>query len=577
MKASDYIAETLAARNVPAVFELIGGMITHMVDSIHIHGKTPIISMRHEQGAAFAAEAAGRLLGDTPSVAMATSGPGATNLLTGIGSCYFDSSPAIFITGQVNRHEQKGDRAIRQLGFQETNIAAMAAPVAKGIFQVNDAEDLPQVLDDAFQMATTGRRGPVLVDIPMDVQRDQVSTPVRAVSQKTEHRALDPSRSEEVLQAVLKACKPLILAGGGIRSSQALDAFRDFTQVAGIPVVHSLMACDVLAYSEPLNVGMIGSYGNRWANLALDQCDCLIVLGSRLDVRQTGADVKGFKGTRPIFHFDLEAGEINNRVQECIASISDLSPALMSLAQTFAGQRELIEARIAPWMTQIQVLRSLWPDTAELAGSPGINPNAFMHQLSKALPMAGAYLIDVGQHQMWAAQSLELGDRQRFLTSGGMGSMGFALPASVGAAVCLKGQPVVMIAGDGGFQCNIQELSTVAHLELPVKMVIVNNECHGMVRQFQESYFGSRYQSTLWGYAAPNFERIAKAYDIDAKTVSNIHDVEQALSWFAEDPESPALLQVMIDSKANAYPKLAFGKGMSSMEPQVQPIEMEST
>ncbi len=177
MKASDYIAETLAARKVPAVFELIGGMITHLVDSIHVIGKTPIISMRHEQAAAFAAEASGRILGDTPGVAMATSGPGATNLLTGIGSCFFDSSPAVFITGQVNRHEQKGDRAIRQLGFQETDIAAMAAPITKRVFRVNDADDLPQILDDAFRIATTGRRGPVLIDIPMDVQRDQVTAP----------------------------------------------------------------------------------------------------------------------------------------------------------------------------------------------------------------------------------------------------------------------------------------------------------------------------------------------------------------------------------------------------------------
>jgi len=190
---------------------------------------------------------------------------------------------------------------------------------------------------------------------------------------------------------------------------------------------------------------------------------------------------------------------------------------------------------------------------------------------------AGAFVIDVGQHQMWSAQSLELSTSQRFLTSGGMGSMGFALPAAIGAAVCLKGQPVVMIAGDGGFQCNIQELQTVAHLGLPVKMVVINNECHGMVRQFQESYFHARYQSTMWGYSAPDFSRIADAYGIASRTIANPSDISETLEWFAAEDQTPGLLQVMIDPMANAYPKLAFGRGMSSMEPHAQPLEMEGT
>lgn len=576
MKASDYIAETLAVRKVPAVFELIGGMITHMVDSIHVLGKTPIISMRHEQGAAFAAEAAGRILGDIPGVAMATSGPGATNLLTGIGSCFFDSSPAVFITGQVNRHEQKGERAIRQLGFQETDIAAMAAPITKKVFRVNDAEELPQILEDAFHIATSGRRGPVLIDIPMDVQRDQVTAEVRPLPGRRDLGVLSTAFAEDALKAVLKSAKPLVLAGGGIRSGLAIEAFRNFVRQANIPVVHSLMASDVVGFGDSLNVGMIGSYGNRWANLALNDCDCLIVLGSRLDVRQTGSDTEGFKGERPIFHVDIESGEINNRVVDCYATVSDLKPALDVLADVFAGNATQIAKQIEPWTREIAALRAKWPDTEELS-IPGINPNRFMHQLSQSMTDAGAYIVDVGQHQMWSAQSLELSTEQRFLTSGGMGSMGFALPASIGAAVCLKGQPVVMIAGDGGFQCNIQELQTIAHLGLPVKMVVINNECHGMVRQFQESYFHARYQSTMWGYSAPDFRRIADAYGIDSRTVTAPADVDQALRWFASDPKVPNLLQVMVDPMANAYPKLAFGRGMSSMEPHAQPLEMEGT
>lgn len=576
MKASDYIAQTLAARRVPAVFELIGGMITHLIDSIHVHGQTPIVSMRHEQGAAFAAEAAGRIAGDTPGVAMATSGPGATNLLTGIGSCYFDSSPAVFITGQVNRHEMKGQRAVRQLGFQETDIAAMAEPITKAVFRVASAEQLPQILDDAFRIATTGRRGPVLIDIPMDVQRDPVSAPLRPIPPLPVRAPFDEGFARDTLKAVLQARKPLILAGGGIRSAQALESFRRFVAAASIPVVHSLMACDVLATNDPLNAGMIGSYGNRWANLAISECDCLIVLGSRLDVRQTGADVRGFKGDRPIFHVDVEPGELNNRVTDCFTAVADLSSALEAFANVFEPHGAQIAANCAGWTQSIAVLRSQWPDTSELS-VPGINPNVFMHRLARAFPSAGAFVVDVGQHQMWAAQSLELSASQRFLTSGGMGSMGFALPASIGAAVCLRGQPVVTIAGDGGFQCNIQELQTAAHLGLPIKMVVINNQCHGMVRQFQESYFGSRYQSTMWGYSAPDFSRVAEAYGIPARTVSDPADMQRALGLFAADDRGPSLLQVMIAPEANAYPKLAFGHGMSSMEPQVKPIEMEGT
>jgi acetolactate synthase-1/2/3 large subunit len=230
----------------------------------------------------------------------------------------------------------------------------------------------------------------------------------------------------------------------------------------------------------------------------------------------------------------------------------------------------------ASWRAQIEEWKLQWPDTAELNGVPGINPNMLMHQLSVASPSAGAYVIDVGQHQMWAAQSLDIGPDQRFLTSGGMGSMGFALPAAIGAAFSTD-RPVVVVAGDGGFQCNIQELQTVVRNRLPIKIVIINNLCHGMVRQFQESYFDARYQSTLWGYSSPDFERVAAGYGIASRTAANPEDVDAALRWLWEDPGQPALLQVAVDTYANVYPKIAFGRPITEMEPFAKPIEMEST
>lgn len=576
MKASDYIAKYLAAKKVPAVFELSGGMITHLLDSLSRDGNTQIVSMHHEQAAAFAAEAAGRIAG-IPGVAMATSGPGATNLLTGIGSCYFDSSPAIFITGQVNSYEQKGNRAIRQLGFQETDIVSIATPITKWAIKVRSAIELPSILDKAFELASTGRPGPVLIDIPMDVQRDPLDDPpLPSASHAVSALQVSDPDLTGLRDALVNAKKPLILAGGGIRAARAETLFREFVEMLGIPVVHSLMAVDLLPYRHPLNVGLIGSYGNRWANLSLHEADCLLVLGSRLDVRQTGAQTREFKGDRPIFHVDCEAGEINNRIVGCHAIVAELRSALRALGDHLGPWCTQLSENSLAWRAAIDAWRQQWPDTAELDGIEGINPNVFMHCLSQSSP-ASAYVVDVGQHQMWAAQSLELSGSQRFLTSGGMGSMGFGLPAAVGAAVALTGKRVTCIAGDGGFQCNIQELETVAHHGLNLKMVVLNNRCHGMVRQFQESYFHGRYQSTMWGYSTPDFSRVAAAYGIASRTVEAPSEVDSSVHWLNHEADGPALLQVMISSRANVYPKLAFGHGMDSMEPQVAPVGMEGS
>jgi len=464
VKASDYIAAVLRHRGVKSVFEVSGGMITHMLDSIHRLGGIRVVSVHHEQAAAFAAEACGRMTG-IPGVALATSGPGATNLLTGIGSCYFDSSPAVFLTGQVNREEQKGDRRIRQLGFQETDIVTMAAPVTKAAWKVRTAEELPSLLDGAFALAVEGRPGPVLLDIPMDVQRLDIQSDPAQRSAPGPAAAISPDTAavESALELVLAARRPLVLAGGGIRSARAGVQFRRFARLLGIPVVNSLMAADVLPFDDELRLGMIGTYGNRWANVAMGNSDCLLVLGSRLDVRQTGADTAAFTEGRTIVHVDCEPGEMNNRVSGCTAIQATL-PEFLDVAID-AASRRTIPDRTA-WQSEIQARRKQWPDTAELDGVPGINPNILMHALSARSQRAGAYVIDVGQHQMWAAQSIDVRKDQRFLTSGGMGSMGFALPAAVGAAIA-TGRPVVMVAGDGSFQCNIRNCRPWSETSFP--------------------------------------------------------------------------------------------------------------
>jgi acetolactate synthase-1/2/3 large subunit len=572
MKASDYLAYFIEQKGIEYVFELSGGMITHILDSIGQKTKVHIISMHHEQSAAFAADAYARVSG-LPGVALATSGPGATNLITGIGSCHFDSVPAIFITGQVNRHEQKGERPIRQLGFQETDIVTMVKPITKAAYQVQNEHELPEILEEAFKIACEGRPGPVLIDIPMDIQRTQIN-PGELKSYTRQSLSVPATQINELADAIQAAKKPLLLAGRGIRAAFATEEMKLFLQKTQLPVVTSLLAVDAVQYDDPSRVGFIGSYGNRWANIALGECDLLIVAGSRLDIRQTGADTKFFE-SKTIYHIDCEAGEINNRIKGCNAVVADVKNFFVSFCN---HTNDIDFVKKVEWFQKINELRDKWPDTNELSVKT-INPNKFFHTVSKFSAKAAGYMVDVGSHQMWAAQSVEIKEGQLFLTSGGMGAMGFALPASIGACFALGVKPVVAIIGDGCMQINIQELQTIVRNKLPVKIIVMNNKNLGMIRQFQDSYFESRYQSTYWGYSAPDFEKVALAYGIMSKTVAQENEIEEAVQWMwnKENENKPILLQVMIDPHTNTYPKIAFGKPITEMEPFSKPVDMEGT
>ncbi|GAB3777532.1 thiamine pyrophosphate-binding protein [Spirosoma horti] len=575
MKVSDYIAAFIHKQGIHVVFEMAGGMITHMLDSIANYEDIKIVSMHHEQAASFAADAYGRVTG-RPGIAFATSGPGATNLLTGIGSCYFDSSPALFITGQVNLHEQKGDKQIRQLGFQETDIVSMAEPITKAAYRITDASQIESVFNEAFSIALSGRPGPVLIDIPMNIQRADITVePISYVTKVLDER-YDSVNYAELFDLIKAAEKPVVLAGGGIRASGAWPLFKEFIEATNLPVIGSLMGVDVLPRDNKNFVGFLGSYGNRWANMSIGSADLLVVLGSRLDIRQTGADTNFFS-QKKIIHVDCELAEINNRVKNCYTVHDDLIRFFDGALNFLSTSGREIDS-YSDWHAEIAALKATWPDTNELPMVNGINPNVFMHEVSKNATDIFAWVADVGNHQMWAAQSLEVSATQRFISSGGMGAMGFALPAAIGACLA-SSQPVVVIAGDGGIQLNIQELQTIVRNNLPVKIIVMNNRNLGMIRQFQDSYFDSRYQSTFWGYTAPDFEKVAIAYGLQAVTLEKEEDVAEAVNWFSDDTADikGKLLQVMIDPYANAYPKIAFGKPLTEMEPQSEPIAMEST
>lgn len=562
MKASDYIAAALAAQGVSTVYELTGGMITHLLDSIHSRSDIRIVSMHHEQAAAFAAEGGARMTG-VPGVALATSGPGATNLITGIGSCFFDSVPAVFITGQVNTHELRGNSGVRQAGFQETDIVAVAAPLTKAAWRVNSGDEVPSVVEAAFELALSGRPGPVLIDVPMDVQRAEITAEsLQRISPAAAHApATDP-----ILEALGSASRPIVLAGGGVRAAGAAEELRALSEATGIPVASTLMGLDVLPFDHPERVGFIGTYGNRWANLALRDSDCLLVLGARLDVRQTGADSDAFRAGKTLIQVDVDARQLAWRVTPDMAIQGDLK-SFLGAASRGALSRNWPDRR--EWRSAIEEYKTASPDWDELRGMPGINPADLMHRLSSVAGEAAAYVADVGQNQMWAAQSLRLREGQRFFTSGGMGAMGFALPAAIGAAFASPGRPVVAIAGDGGAQLNIQELESIVRLSLPVKIVILNNRCLGMVRQFQDENFDSRYQSTVWGYGAPDFVRVAGAFGISARRVEHPRQLGSATRWLMRD-DAAALLEVAIDPTSCVRPKVPFGNPVYVMDPRPQ-------
>ena len=564
MKVTTYIAQFLKEKGIDTVFELQGGMITRIIDEIHRQGGINIVSMHHEQAAAFAADAYARLK-NRPGVALATSGPGATNLITGIGNCYFDSVPAIFITGQVNINEQKDNRPTRQIGFQETDIVTIVKPITKAAYAIKKASEIPAIFEEAYRITLTGRPGPVLIDIPMNIQNEECETAHLNITDS--NPKIDATSIHAFFQSFIRSLigskRPLILVGRGIRASGSIEQFRKFVNKYQIPVVTSLLGLDSIPYLNKLRIGFIGTYGNRWANYALGNCDLLLVLGSRLDLRQTGSDAPSFKEGKLIYHIDIEQAELNNRITDCITLNANIFDFFCQIEDHGSPYNPPVN-----WINRIEEQKQKHLDIKELDGIAGTNPNVFIHRLSEVSQKAKVFTADVGNNQMWCSQSLELNADQIFLTSGGMGSMGYSLPAAIGASITMGIEPVVAIAGDGGFQINIQELQTIKRNKLPVKIVILNNHSLGMIRQFQDAYFDSCYQATVWGYDSPDFRKIAIAYGIEAYCIRVPEEIETGLTKLWENPSQPFLLEVELDIHTNVYPKMMFGSPVTKMEPE---------
>ncbi len=567
MKASDALAKFLIAHRVQTCFELVGGMITHMLDSLAESGQFNIVSMHHEQSAAFAAEGVARhTRGKTIAVAMGTSGPGATNLITGIGSCWFDSVPCLFITGQVNTRELKGERAIRQQGFQELDIVEVVRSLTKYAARVDRAEDLLPELHKALSAALSGRQGPVLLDIPNDVQRVDIPD---ALVEKWLKMPLEIHSGPEVTPTALKelealckdAQRPLICIGGGARWADSMDGWLLAADKLGIPYVSTLMGHErVVARNNYFN--MIGSYGNREANWAVQNCDLLIVIGARLDVRQTGSDVDDFARKARVVQVDIDPAQLDNRVQADL----NICATAKSFFQAFPLREATFPKLDKNWLSELSIQRDR-AQPNEYADW-GISPSELFKKLNHIL--AGHpvdYVCDVGNHQMWAAQSLRLSPDQAVHYSGGMGAMGFAFPAALGIALQSRHKAVV-ISGDGSLQINIQELDTLNRLGLDVTIIVMNNSVLGMVKNFQDMYFDGRDQSTKKGYSSPSFTDIAVAYGIVAHRIDNAAEMDRILPLIA-DHKGPLLIEVMMEGATECRPRLAFGSKLDEQFPKL--------
>jgi len=572
MKLSDYVIGFIVKQGVSHIFEFIGGAITHLLDSTVDRDDISCISVHHEQSGAFAAEAYARINGRL-GVAMATSGPGALNMVTGIGSCWFDSVPCLFITGQVNTYEYKFDRPIRQIGFQETDIVSVAKPLTKYAEMVTDPEQIRFQLEKAVYLAQSGRPGPVLLDIPMNIQRAQVvPEQLESFFDSQEYRDLaaadqpcQPEQLEEIVRLMLSAKRPVILAGGGVRTAQAAAELQTLVASTGIPLVSSLMGLDAVSHDNDEFMGMIGSYGNRYSNLTLANCDFLLILGSRLDSRQTGTRPDTFARAATKVQVDIDPIELQAKVQVDIALQCHLKPFLQTLNEKLLLA---VKPDIAEWLRVINGYRQKYPTRMNSEEAFAIDPNLFMETLSDVSTEGDIVTLDVGQNQMWAAQSFRLKKGQRMIISGGMGAMGFALPAAMGAAKAAPGTKVIAIAGDGGIQVNIQDLDTIVQHQLPIKIIVLNNGCLGMVRQFQDMYFGGRQQSTVIGYGCPDLGKIAEAYGLPAIRITSIVGAEKYLKEALYN-DGPAFIEVMLERATCVNPKLVVNKPIEDMSPEL--------
>lgn len=556
MLVTDYIVSFLISKNITDVFGYPGGMVTYLMDSLDKRKESIKAHLcYHEQGAAFAACGYAQVTG-LPGVAYATSGPGATNLLTGIANAYFDSIPCIFITGQVNTYDIKTIDGMRQNGFQETDIVSIAQSVTKYATQITNPSKIREELEKAFYISMEGRKGPVLLDIPMNIQRAEIDLSLSPANEFLEKKEPDyKALVSTVMKALSMAKRPMLIVGAGVRNSGAVEEFRQLVELLKIPVVSSMIAIDVLPTGSKYSYGFLGAYGHRWANFSTAKTDLILVIGSRLDGRQTGSDIKNFAENAQIIRVDIDKYELEKNIKPTdtilFCDIKNFLCSMLKVANTISYDRSV-------WLESCQKIKQA------LCHMDKEEENQKVNIISKKIPSDAIVTTDVGQNQVWVAQSFFV-KNQQILFSGGLGSMGYSLPAAIGASYGSRQQKqVYCFSGDGGLQMNIQELQVIARDQLPIKIIVLNNNSLGMIRHFQEMYFNKNYTQTvdMNGYSAPDFCKIASAYGIKSRKIKSVEDFKADL-----ESDEPFLFDVECNDSTYVFPKLAVNKPIYDQEP----------
>jgi acetolactate synthase-1/2/3 large subunit len=559
MTGAQILWESLVREGVTCVFGYPGGAILPSYDAMLDYPIRHVL-VRHEQGAVHMADGYARASGRV-GVAVATSGPGATNMVTGIATAMMDSSPIVCITGQVGR------KLIGSDAFQETDITGITLPITKHNYLVTRADDVAQTIREAMYIAKSGRPGPVLVDITKDAQQGSCPfvwpDPPKLAGYRPEHRP-GAEDVERALEFIRGAQRPVILAGQGVIASGATKAVLDFAERCQIPIAMTLLGIGGVPASHPLNLGMMGMHGEAWVNTAIQESDLLLAFGMRFDDRVTGNLKTYAPGARKI-HIDIDPAEINKNVRVDVALVGDLGETLaMLLERVGAGDR-------APWIQHIAELRgdAAVRDIKNLPDSGHLYAAHVIHDLWRETGGGALVVTDVGQHQMWEAQYYHHEQPRSLLTSGGLGTMGFALPAAIGAKMARPDAEVWVVVGDGGFQMTMAELATVVQEDLDINIAIVNNGYLGMVRQWQEFFYERRYAATP--LLSPDFARLAEAYGIRSQRVERRADVVPAVRE-ARGHRGPALIDFRVEQEDSVYPMVPAGRDLHDMIRRPSPI-----
>ena len=548
---SHILIEMLERNGVKQIFGYPGGTIMPVYDAL-VGSDLKHYLCRHEQGAALAADAYGRITRKA-GVCMATSGPGATNLVTGIANAFMDSVPMVVITGQVPSALQGTD------AFQEVDIFGITLPIVKHSYIVRDVADIPRIVNEAFQLAESGRPGPVLIDFPKDITAGMGTLVEVAPVPLPPVPSADVSALQAASEMLSAARRPLVIAGGGIAISDSVDVFRDFIARTGLPVTSTLKGLGVMPTEDPSFVGMLGMHGNGAANHAVQNCDLLMVVGARFDDRATG-HLSQFAPSARVIHLDIDPAEISKLRKADVAVVGELAPALDGIQPENTTR--------TTWVKQCAAWKKEFAWRYDAPGK-GFYAPRLLRDMSRAQPDGMIITCDVGQHQMWVAQHCRFDDPLEHISSGGLGTMGYGLPAAIGAKVARPDATVVCVSGDGSIMMNVQELATLKRYGIDVKILLLDNSALGLVRQWQELFFEGNY-SEVHLDDNPDFAGVARAFGVQARSIKEPQEVADALEWLF-GTEGAAMLHVSIDSMENVWPLVPPGKPNHKMM-QANPV-----